>query len=329
MQYKKMKNLYPLFFKPLYKDYIWGGERIIKTYERVAPPGRYAESWEISDRSDGMSLVANGPLKGTSLHSLIKDYKAELFGPNQSYERFPLLVKLIDANENLSIQVHPSDQTAKLYGGEAKTEAWHILESDPQAAIYAGFIEQFDKKEIENALPTRKIVNMMQKISTQSGDTIFIPGGRLHAIGKGSLLLEVQQNSNTTYRVYDWDRVDERKGPRPLHIKQASQVLLWDDTQNPVMTPTILRDSEQLKVTQLISTPYFQMERWDVFDKNLLHKAKNRWDILFLLEGEATFCHEQENIEWKKGSSCLIPASCSDCKIEIKTHPFCFIKIFI
>ena len=323
-----MKRLYPLLFDPIYKDYIWGGNQIIKTFQRLQPLGRYAESWEVSDRSDGMSLVSNGPLKGKSLHFLVKNFGKEIFGSSKLYENFPLLIKLIDANENLSIQVHPNDETAKLYGGQAKTEAWYILKSDPNAVIYAGLTKQFDKKEIENALPTKKIVSMMQKIPTQSGETIFIPGGRLHAIGKGNLLLEVQQNSNTTYRVYDWDRIDKKTGPRPLHFKEASKVLLWDDTKSPVMKPTTLISNEKHKVTQLIATPFFHMQRSDVFDKEFFLKKENSWEILFLIEGEAVFYHGKEIFHWQKGSSCLIPASCSDLKIEVKAHPFSFIKIF-
>ena len=324
-----MKRLYPLFFDPIYKDYIWGGNQIIQTFQRIEPPGRYAESWEVSDRSDGMSIISNGPLKGKSLHFLVKNYEKEMFGKGKSYESFPLLIKLIDANENLSIQVHPDDETAKLYGGEAKTEAWHILKSDTNAAIFAGFTKRFDKKEIKQALPTQKIVSMMQKIPAQSGDTIFIPGGRLHAIGKGSLLLEVQQNSNTTYRIYDWGRIDDKTGPRALHLEEASKVIIWDDTKNPVIKPSTLIDSKNLKITKLIATPYFQMERWDIFNSYFLRKENNVWEILFLVEGEAVFYSEKECFTWKRGSSCLIPASCSDLKIEIKTRPFSFIKIFI
>ncbi|MCB1068439.1 MAG: class I mannose-6-phosphate isomerase, partial [Simkania sp.] len=180
-----MNTLYPLFFKPVYKDYLWGGRRILTEFNRNEPEGIYAESWEVSDRLDGMSLITNGPLKGKTLHDIVQSHPKALFGEAHHSGRFPLLLKLIDAHDNLSIQVHPDDKRAKTYGGEAKTEAWYVLDATEDAVIYAGFNAHYPQEIVNRNLATRDILSMMHTIPVEKGDMIFIPGGRLHAIGKG------------------------------------------------------------------------------------------------------------------------------------------------
>ncbi|MCB1110793.1 MAG: class I mannose-6-phosphate isomerase, partial [Chlamydiia bacterium] len=188
--------LYPLLFTPVYKDYIWGGRRILERFGRKGPSGKVAESWEISDREEGMSVVENGPLKGKTLHALFLENKEALMGKDVHYQRFPLLLKLIDAQDNLSVQVHPST------GGEAKTESWLILDTEKDALVYAGLKGHFPREEIDAKLPTKEILSLMRTLPVEREEMISIPGGRLHAIGSGILLFEIQQCSNTTYRVY-------------------------------------------------------------------------------------------------------------------------------
>jgi len=210
--------LYPLILDPAYKDYIWGGDRIPALFDRPLPPGTYAESWELSDRPEGMSHITNGTWKGASLSELVTRFGPELIGRGVSSANFPLLVKLIDARERLSIQVHPDDALAAKGLGEAKTEAWHILHAPPDAKVFAGLTPNATATTFLAALKENRLESCLQAVPVKTGDTIFIPGGRLHAICEGLVLLEVQQSSNTTYRVYDWGRVGKDGKARDLHL---------------------------------------------------------------------------------------------------------------
>ena len=224
-----MSTFYPLRFKHVYKDYIWGGDRIIRHYHRSAPAGVYAESWEVSDRPEGMSVVANGACAGRTLAELVKEWGANLLGKKGGRGKFPLLIKLIDARETLSVQVHPNDLTAWQHGGEAKTEMWYVLDADPGALLYCGLHPGVTPQVFDDAIRTNQFGDILRKIPVKAGDAVYVPGGRVHAIGSGCLLLEVQQNSNTTYRIYDWGRVGNDGKPRQLHIEEAKKVVLWQD----------------------------------------------------------------------------------------------------
>jgi len=292
-----MELLYPLTFIPVYKDYLWGGTRIPKLFQRSLPDGVYAESWEISDHPDGMSIVQNGPLKGTFLSDLVRNSPKALFG-NRTYPFFPLLLKVIDASQNLSIQVHPS------VGNEAKTEAWMVLEAEPDAVIYAGFKESYSKKTIDAALGTKQILEMMQKIPVKKGDMIFIPGGRLHAIGKGCLILEIQQHSNTTYRVYDWDRTDATGKARPLHLDEARQVLLYNDTENPKRLPP--------------SSSPFTIEKRSFCEDGKWLRERKHFEMIFCADGEGHLKWEEDSLHLKKGTSVLLPANLPSISAKIE-----------
>lgn len=300
--------LYPFLLTPIYKNYIWGGHHIPAIFQRESNLKKIAESWEISDRTEGMSVIENGPLKGTPLAELFQNQKEALMGKDIHHNRFPLLIKLIDAEEPLSIQVHPNDETAKQFGGEAKTEAWHILDAKKDAVIYAGLNAHYSKEEILKNLPSKKILSLMRTLPVHKGDTFFIPGGRLHAIGSGCLILEVQQNSNTTYRVYDWGR------DRPLHLKEAEQVLLYDDISNPHILPKLINQTPDFAQIELIRTPYFIIERWELRKKIKWPKLENQSEMLFCLQGENSLI--------PVGRSCLIPAKCSPPIIETKNTTF-------
>ncbi|MCB1080572.1 MAG: mannose-6-phosphate isomerase [Chlamydiia bacterium] len=305
--------LYPLLFKPVYKDYIWGGNRIPKIFHRTGPPGKYAESWEVSDHPDGMSVIENGPLKGLTLHELFLEHKEALMGKDSHFERFPLLIKIIDAAESLSVQVHPNDETAAKFGGEAKTESWVVLEAAEKAIVYAGLKANISKEEMLQKLPTKEILSLMRTIPIKKGDVIFIPGGRLHAIGAGSLVFEVQQNSNTTYRVYDYDR------GRPLHLEQAKKVMLYDDTEDPLKTPLPLEKTKGYIRTELIRTPYFVIEKWIIHHTIPWEKLEDKMEILFILEGEISLI--------PMGRSLLLPAHCAP--LEIPTRGVTLFRVYL
>ena len=302
-----MTKLYPLFFTPVYKDYIWGGRKILEIFHREGPPGKVAESWEVSGRQEGMSVVENGPLKGRSIHDLMLTEKKALMGIDSEHERFPLLLKIIDAQDNLSVQVHPS------VGSEAKTESWFILNAEKDAAVYAGLNDHYPLEEIKEKLTSNEILSLMNTLPVKKGDMISIPGGRLHAIGSGTLLFEVQQCSNTTYRVYDWER------DRPLHIEEAKSVLLYEDSQNPIATPKLIDETPTFCRYTLLKTDFFVIEKLELKGSQNYQKLEDKCEMVFCLEGENTLC--------PVGRTCLIPASSEVPKIE--TEKTSLLRIYL
>lgn len=259
-----MQRLEPLKFTPVYQDYVWGGDRIRTKFNRRDMPIPCAESWEIADRPEGMSIVAEGRFAGTSLNDLVVVYGEKLLGRGRKDRRFPLLIKIIDAREPLSVQVHPSEESAERFGGEPKTEAWHILEGGP---LYASFKRPSRKKELLQAIQEERVGELLQKIDARAGETLFIPGGRIHAIGSGCMLFEVQQNSNSTFRVYDWGR----KG-RALHLDEACNCIKFDDTASP------LADSP------LLSTLFFTIQQFEMGGKLQIECNPETFQIFFHLE---------------------------------------------
>jgi mannose-6-phosphate isomerase len=308
--------LYPLRFKPVYKDYIWGGDKIIRLYHRKEPPGIYAESWEVSDRSDGMSVVSGGPLAGKSLRDVAQTFKSDLLGAKAQAQVFPLLIKLIDSRDRLSVQVHPDDETAKKYGGEAKTEMWHVLDAEPGAGVFAGLKPGVDAQAFSEALRTNRFEEILTRIPVTKGDALFIPGGLVHAIDAGCLLLEIQQNSNTTYRIYDWNRVGTNGKSRPLHWKEALQAIRWDVSANPKVQPREMGRKGSNGFWEVLSCPYFRLERM------LLGEALNRensgpsFEILFLASGKANIRWVGSSEALERGASCLIPAALKNYILE-------------
>ncbi len=300
-------KLYPLLLKPVYKDYIWGGTRIPRVFQRPLPPGIYAESWEVSDRPEGRSIVVNGPLADTPLADLIRVHGSALLGV--AGPTCPLLVKLIDARERLSVQVHPDDQSAPLCQGEAKTEAWHVLQADPGAAVFAGLMPGVTEKVFRDALSATRLEPCLKRIPVRAGDTIFIPGGRIHAIGEGCLLLEVQQNSNTTYRVYDWNRLGNDGRPRELHVGKAFQVIRWDDNGDPRTTPRRVTYADGTTSLELVASSYFRLEQLDLRNSQTCRHDGHGFHTLFTSAVAVSIEYEGGRVTVPFGRSCLIPAA--------------------
>ncbi len=238
---------------PAYQDYVWGGSRIPHYFQRNLPAGRYAESWEVSDRIEGMSLIGNGPKKGMTLKSFLNEKK------------FPLLVKIIDAKEHLSVQIHPNEEVALMFGGEPKNEMWLALE---KSSVYAGLKEGVTKEDFLEALKDDSVVRLLRKFLLEKGEAIFIPAGLVHAICGDSLLLEVQQNSNTTYRLYDWGR----KG-RELHLEKGLSCMLMD------YRPAVIPNS----VETIVSNRFFNVKRCRINDSIKIDGNQ----ILFCISGIA------------------------------------------
>ena len=299
-----MSELYPLLFDPVYKDYLWGGDRIPRKYGRDVPPGVYAESWELSAHPEGMSRVANGPWRGRPLEDLASEYGAALLGTRVGAGPFPLLVKLIDSKDRLSVQVHPNDETAARYGGEAKTEMWYMLDADPGAGVFAGLGEGVDEAAFRRAIEETCFEDVLVRVPVEAGDAVFIPGGRVHAIDRGCLILEVQQSSNTTYRIHDWGRVGADGKPRELHIEEAVRVTSWNDPEPAKVEPEDLGSGRWL----VHESTYFRMERWEVDGVNALADSPETFQALFCAGGDFRIGAGDEEVVLNAGATCLLPA---------------------
>lgn len=230
----------PITFNPLYMERVWGGRELERVYGRSLPDPYqpFGESWEIVDRENEQSVVDCGPLAGTSLHDLWTTRRLEIFGTGYgNHPRFPLLIKVLDARDDLSIQVHPPVLLAASLGGEAKTEMWFIAACDPGAKLYVGLKDGVSRADFERALAMGTVADCVHAICPQAGDSIFIPSGRLHAIGAGFLIHEIQQNSDTTYRVFDWNRLGLDGRARTLHVAQALASIDFSDIEPAMDSP--------------------------------------------------------------------------------------------
>ena len=302
------QNLYPMTFTPVYKDYLWGGTRIPETFNRNVPEGIYAESWEISDHADGMSIISNGELTGISIHEIIEKNPQEVMGTATEGHQFPLLIKLIDAKQKLSVQVHPNDQTAATFGGEAKTEMWYMLGDNP-ALVYCGLNKGVTHESFQEAINNETIGDSICPVPVKKEDAILVRGGRVHAIAEGCLILEIQQNANTTYRLFDWDRVGADNQPRELHINQAFKVINFDDTENALVEPKVLVDSENFQCLEILKCEYFQLEKLTFSAPLEVPMSGKTFHALFVSEGDAIIEWDSGKITAPAGTSILVPAA--------------------
>ncbi len=304
-------QLYPIKFTPIAKETIWGGSKLKTVLSKdFSPEKQIGESWEISGVKNDISIVANGHLKGESLNKLIVDLGARLLG-DKVYQRFggefPLLIKFIDANDALSIQVHPDDQLAKeRHDSFGKTEMWYVLDAEKDANLIVGFNQKVDKEIYQQKLDEGKLEDILNAEKVENGSCYFIPAGRVHAIGKGILLAEIQQTSDITYRMYDWNRVDKMGNSRELHTEQAVDAI--DYTQEKEYATQY--KAEINKTTQLETCEYFTTNRL-VFNKliDCNYSELDSFVIYMCLDGEfeIDYNNEEKTIV-KKGESILIPS---------------------
>lgn len=298
---------YPLKFKPLYKDYIWGGRKF-ETLGKTIPEGIAAESWEISCHPDGTSIVSNGEYAGERLDELVEKFSQEILGSalnKGTGTKFPLLVKFIDANKDLSVQVHPDDSYAYINenGELGKNEMWYIMDAEPGSKLILGVKEGVTRKTFAEAVENGTISDCLNYVDIKAGDCYNIPAGLIHAIGKGCLICEIQQNSNTTYRVYDYDRTDAEGNKRPLHVEKALDVIDFEagEGKNTTgLTPNI----EGFSRTYLIANEYFAVELLKFQGIINEDTQGERFHCFSVLEGSIDI--NGEVIE--KGHSCLVPA---------------------
>lgn len=308
--------LYPFKFEPIKKEKIWGGDNLKKYLNKDIEEGsKIGEIWEVSDHNEDTSIISNGELKGESLHNVLLEYGRELLGskPADKYlKRFPLLIKFIDANDKLSVQVHPNDEYAnKNENGESgKTEMWYIVHAEPGAKLIAGIKPGTTKEEFKELINSDELDTVLHKVEVKTGDVIFIPAGRVHAIMPGIVINEIQQNSDLTYRVYDWGRKGFDGKPRPLHIEKALDVINFDD-----FAPEPARLHYTSVGTNIISVLtkclYFQVEKYILNEKMKFISDKSSFNIFSVIEGYAILNWENKDMELNKGDTILIPSSIS------------------
>jgi len=302
--------LYPLKFSPILKDKIWGGTKLKSLFNKAAETDKLGESWELSGYEGDESVVTNGFLAGNNLRELIEIYMGELIGDTVFDEyglSFPLLFKLIDANENLSIQVHPGDEVAaERHNSYGKTEMWYVVDADKGAELIIGFNDDCSRETYLKAMSEDKVEDLLHKVPVTKGDVFFIPAGRVHAIGKGVVVAEIQQSSDVTYRIYDYKRKDDNGNERELHTEQALDVINFEASKQPKTIYSPLLN----ETTPLITCDYFTTNMLR-FNKSLERQyAKLDSFVAYMcLEGTFTIESEGEKTTVIKGDTVLIPAS--------------------
>jgi len=332
--------LYPYKFQPILIERLWGGTALAR-YGKAIPPGkRIGESWEISDRTDAQSVVANGPAAGQTLRQLIQQHGVQLLGTNCIHSRtgvppvglttgdrrdacpttprFPLLIKLLDARERLSLQVHPPAALAALLGGEPKTEMWYILEAAPDSVLIAGLRRGITRQQFEAAIRQGGVAfqKCFHQFPVKVGEALFVPSGRLHAIGAGLVIAEIQQNSDTTYRVYDWDRVDDKGQPRALHVRESLASINFEDFE-PVPTPLPIQCTD------------FVVEKLDVSGPMAGRCDGSSFQILGGITGEVVIQAGSFAEQLRPGEFILLPAALGDYQLVGAVSPAKVLRVLL
>ncbi len=300
---------------PAFKDYLWGGTKLRDEYGKKCDLDKVAESWELSCHKDGCSVVADGEYAGLTLPQYIeKAGKAVLGTDCEKFEYFPILIKLIDAKQNLSVQVHPDNDYAMRVEGEyGKTEMWYVVDCEPGAGLLYGFKHEISKEEFRRRIEDNTLLEVTNRVEVHPGDVFFIEAGTLHAIGEGILIAEIQQNSNTTYRVYDYGRVGADGKPRQLHIEKAIDVTRLAPTTRPCGRPQAKPEAfDGGSVLPLASCDYFTVKEMEVTSHAALMADEKSFHSLLLLDGSLTLSMGGEKLEMKKGDSVFVPAGSGD-----------------
>ncbi|MCX7872076.1 MAG: class I mannose-6-phosphate isomerase [Verrucomicrobiae bacterium] len=325
-----MLELYPLIFQPIFKERVWGGRRIQELYEKQLPPGvPIGESWEIVDRPGDESIVENGKFKGKTLRWLMENHASELLGTTRDYNgRFPIIIKILDAQDVLSLQVHPPADIAKELGGEPKTEMWYVTYAPQGSTIYSGLRHGVSKEEFIKKIDEGTLEECMQKFNVKEGDAFFIPSGRIHGLGKGPVIFEIQQNSDTTYRVYDWNRIGLDGKPRPLHIKEALKSINFSDYDGGLIKSRYSQN-KTIKVRYLVEDKLFRVNACKVKRGVSFKLSSDGVQIIGIINGVTVISADECNLELRPGSFCMIPASSKQVSIyAIKQVEFLHIEAF-
>ena len=288
----------PITFHPLYMERVWGGRELERIYHRNLPdPNKpFGESWEIVDREDAQSVVDQGPYRGNTLHDLWTGHREEIFGEGfLNHPRFPILIKILDARDDLSIQVHPPAHLAEVLGGEPKTEMWFIAGCEPGAKLYVGLKHGVTRADFERSIADGSVADCVHAITPEPGESIFIASGRLHAIGAGFLIHEIQQNSDTTYRVFDWNRPGLDGQPRELHVGESLASIDFQDFEPSMDLPV---------GDNLASCSYFKTDRKSLAAGQLLaNPREDRFSLISVVAGQL----DGDGRSFGKGQFVLLP----------------------
>lgn len=295
-------QVYPLKFEPIYKERIWGGRLLREVFGRQTPKGKkIGESWELADLPDDKSKIINGELAGLTLEQAVLKYPQEIAGLSEFSLPFPLLIKLLDCGDVLSVQVHPDEETCRRMGrGNFKTECWYIIQAEPGAVIYKGLKPNVTRKSFEQAIRDGTVEETLNKVEVRAGECHFLPAGTTHAIGAGLLIAEIQTPSDTTYRVFDWNRKDKDGKSRPLHIDEALESIHFDSSGDNLTVKTIGR---------LVDSSYFKIDKGHQMRNCEVLLSPGQMKTLIILSGYGTIAGDNEIIEFKAGETIVFPAA--------------------
>ncbi len=293
---------YPLKFRPIFKQRIWGGQKLREVFDKDLPPfEKIGESWELADLPNDKSVIANGELAGQTLNSAIEKYAEEITGNEDFSGAFPLLIKFLDAQDILSVQVHPDPETCRRMGkGEPKTECWYIISAEPGAIIYKGLKKGVTKEQFDEAIEKGYVADMLAKVSVEAGECHFLPAGTAHAIGQGLLIAEIQMPSDTTYRVFDWNRVDEAGKARELHIEEALESIHFD-TSGDSLSVTMMG--------RLVDCEYFRIDKGHQGKDCEVLLSPGQMKTMIIISGFGTILGTEGcSVEFRAGDTLLVPA---------------------
>ena len=304
-----MSELYPFTFAPHFKERVWGGRNLQRLYGKALPPGQViGESWEITDRPEGVSVIANGPLAGKTLRWLMENHAGSLLGGNRAdMKTFPLLVKILDAQDKLSLQVHPPAAKAKELNGDPKTEMWFIADATPTADLFVGLKRGVTRADFERKVADGSVAECFHHIPVKAGDTMFLPSGRVHAIGAGNVIFEIQQNSDTTYRVFDWNRLGLDGQPREMHVAQSLASIDFNDFEPSLVKGEYSR-SEVFSTRYLVDDALFRTNAWQFKSNSRFYVSNKLPQIFGVVRGRMSIAANGVEVALKPGDFCLVPA---------------------
>ncbi len=310
--------LYPLLLEAPLKDYLWGGTRLRDEYGKDTSLEKVAESWELSCHKAGMSVIASGADKGKTLKQWIDEQEESVLGTKAAaFDYFPLLIKLIDAKRDLSVQVHPDNEYALRVEGEyGKTEMWYIVDCEPGASLLYGFKEKISQEEFKQRIADNTLLEVCNKVPVHKGDVFFIESGTLHAIGAGILICEIQQNSNTTYRIYDYGRVGADGKPRELHVAKALDVTKLEQPTRDTKPLADIDIFPNMDVKVLAECDYFKVYHAHLQGKSCIHAGADSFQSLTVLEGTMKLECGGESMVITKGNTVFVPAGLGDYQVD-------------
>lgn len=314
--------LYPLVFQPIFKERVWGGRELERLFHKQLPAVKpIGESWEISDRPGDVSVVVNGSFAGKTLRWLMENYSLEILGRARAAaeNRFPILCKILDARDKLSLQVHPPAAKAAELNGEPKTEMWFIADAGPRAELFVGLKRGVTRSEFEAKITAGAVAECFHRAPVRAGDAMFLPSGRVHAIGAELVIFEIQQNSDTTYRVFDWNRLGLDGKPREMHIAQSLASIDFNDFE-PALVSSKFTAGDAVRSRPIVRDPLFNVDNVEMKTGSRTVLTENKLQILAVVRGRVEVQNEGNVVTLDAGQFCLIPAELEKTDVSAKAE---------